>query len=130
MLRDETGEIVNTQTTDENGQAWFTLLPPGTYTVEEDTSQLPEHVMPSPGADGFPGADEPRMVTISSGQEHVYTPQVAMLLDGQEEVFNDNGNGNNVDENLIFGNFLKGSIHVFGFEDMDADGRYEPGEGL
>ena len=33
-------------------------------------------------------------VTIFSGQEHVWEPGAAMLLPGQEEIFNDNANGN------------------------------------
>ena len=29
----------------------------------------------------------------------------------------------------MFGNYIKGSIHGFKFEDVDADGVYEPGDG-
>ena len=39
---------------------------------------------------------------------------------------NDGANSNNVNEKLIFGNYITGSIHGFKFLDLNADGKYDP----
>jgi protocatechuate 3,4-dioxygenase beta subunit len=114
--------LLGSQLTDSNGQFWFLGLAPGTYVLKEDLSVFASdpHVMASPdpdGAGGVPGGAASRTVTITSGQELVYKDGAAMgmLKDGQEEVLVNDGR-------LVFGNFLKGSIHGFGYEDLDADG--------
>ena len=43
-----------------------------------------------------------------------------------DEVFDDGNNANNVNENLIIGNYISGSIHGFKFLDKNANGVYEP----
>ena len=123
-LLDANGDFISSQTTDATGQVWFLGLTPGVYMLQEDISIWdPNHIMPSPDPDGggpIPGGADKRTVTITSGKELVWQDDAAgMLLDGQEEELVDDGR-------LIFGNFIKGSIHAFGFEDMDADGNYEP----
>ena len=42
------------------------------------------------------------------------------------EVFDDGNNANNVNEELIIGNSVTGSIHGFKFLDKNANGIYEP----
>ena len=127
-LFDEGGVLIATQTTDATGQVWFEDLIPGVYMLQEDLTAFPGDglgtIMPSPDPDGpggVPGGADKRTVTVLSGQELVWQDGAAMgmLEQGQEEVLVDDGR-------LIFGNFIKGSIHAFGFEDMDADGNYEP----
>ena len=123
-LLDANGDFITSATTDATGQVWFLGLTPGVYMLQEDISIWdPNHIMPSPDPDGggpIPGGADKRTVTITSGKELVWQDDAAgMLLDGQEEELVDDGR-------LIFGNFIKGSIHAFGFEDMDADGNYEP----
>jgi hypothetical protein len=126
------------QETNENGEVWFEDLTPGTYQLFEDLSVFgpdpaTNHIMPSPGVtlpDGttYPGGGDVRTVTITEGGELVWEPGAAegMLGEGQFEVLDDpDGSGRN--EKLMFGNFIKGSIHGFGFEDINADGLYEEG---
>jgi hypothetical protein len=78
--------------------------------------------MPSPDPDGdgpIPGGADNRTVTITSGKELVWQQGATdgMLKTGQEEVIVGN-------QTLMFANFIKGSIHVFGFQDVDVNGTY------
>ncbi len=115
QLFDAAGNLVGQVTTNDNGEFWFVGLAPGRYTVREVTRALPDDIMPS----------TPTEVTLDvrPGEELVWRDGAAMLpLDSpQDEV--------NVGEELIFGNFVKGSIHGFKFEDRDGDGFYEPNDG-
>ena len=142
-------DFMQAELTDANGEVWFEDLTPGTYFLQEDLSVFDldgnmsndnDHIMPSPAPDVvlpdgtvIPGGADMRTVVVTSGQEHAWEPgastRMGDLDPGQVEVFNDHGDGNLVDENLIFGNFIKGSIHAFGFFDKDADGEYEPLDG-
>ena len=104
-------------TTDDNGEFWFENLWPGDYTVREVLDNLPDYFMPSTPIDYD--------LTIRSGQEYVWRDGAAHLPpivapDMRHEV--------NVGTDLMFGNFVKGSIHGFKFEDHDADGVYEPND--
>jgi len=118
--------LVGSALTDAAGQFWFLGLTPSTYVLKEDLGVFAgdPHVMASPDPDGVgvgvPGGAASRTVTIMSGEELVYETGAAMLPadDLRHEVLVDDGR-------LVFGNFLKGSIHGFGYEDMDADGNLE-----
>ena len=52
------------------------------------------------------------------------TPQ--QISKGIHEVFEDGTSANKVNEKLIFGNYITGSIHGFKFLDLNADGVYDP----
>ncbi len=114
-LIDASGQVIDSQTTNSTGQFWFIGLMPGQYTVVEAASTLPADIMPSTPTEVT--------LTVLSGQDLVWTDGAAMLdaTAPQHEV--------NVGDALVFGNFIKGSIHGFKFEDVDADGVYEPNEG-
>ena len=81
--------------------------------------------MPSaPDVDGNGTVDTTVTLIVGSGEELVWQDGAAGALQpGQEEV-NVGDDGAN---ELLFGNFLEGSIHGFKFEDVDADGVYTPG---
>ena len=106
---------VITAASDLSGEFWFTGLLPGEYTIREVTESLPRAVMPSTQPEAT--------VFVKSGQELVWREGAARLaLDAlQEEVL--------VGEPLMFGNYIKGSIHGFKFEDFNADGVYQPDDG-
>ena len=132
-LFDENGVFITSQTTDANGQVHFLNLTPGVYMLQEDLSVFPGggtgYIMASPDPDGpggIPGGAEKRTVTVTSGKELVWQDDAAdgTLQPGQEEELVDDGR-------LVFGNFIKGSIHAYGYEDLDADGNLDPrGHGL
>ncbi len=65
-LRDGSGTVVATATTDGDGNYGFGDLPPGTYTVEVDTSTLPTGVTIVADPDG--ANDGRNTVTLSAGQ--------------------------------------------------------------
>ncbi len=113
LIRD--GVVIDTQTSDHGGHYWFENLIPGEYTVRERTEDLWPGVMPSTRTEVT--------LFVGSHEELVFTPGAAMLEpdDPQHEVF--------VGTALMFGNYVKGSIHGFKFEDFDADGRYDPAAG-
>ena len=130
-LFDESGNFIESQLTNDDGEAWFTDLWPGTYQLQESLTVFQgTAIMPSPDPDGagpIPGGAAIRTVTIGSGEELVWRPGAAagMLKPGQVEVLIDPDNSG-INEDLIFGNFIKGSIHAYGFEDLDADGNLDP----
>ena len=98
--------------TDVNEAGWYSFrnLQEGSYTVAE---HLPE---------GFEASTPTaREINVDAGEELVALPGQAMIGEGpaQEEVV--------LGGELMFGNFARGSIHGLKFEDVDADGQYEPG---
>ena len=105
--------LFRSQDSDPNGQFWFVDLAPGTYTVRE---------LDDPFDDVVPTTPLDVQVTVLSGQELVWRPGAAMLGPEalQEEV---------LAPQLIWGNYITGSIHGFKFEDRDGDGQYEPNQG-
>ncbi len=112
-------------TSDENGEFWYTDLIPGDYTVVEYPdayTQYPGEVMSTTHEpdDRFPWGAVSAEVRVWSRQELVWRVDAAHLPPDslREEVLVDN---------LDFGNFVKGSIHGFKFEDWNADGVFDPG---
>ncbi len=116
-LLDDAGNIVATETTNDQGEFWFTGLKPGHYTVKEGdlSAAFPDdNVMP------VPGTQTETDIWVRSHEEHVWQEGAAMIPDGSEryEV------GPN--ENLIFTDFIKGSIHGFKFHDRNLNGHWDP----
>jgi hypothetical protein len=115
------GTLISSEDIDENGTAWFLDLMPGNYTLQEDISIFdPDQVMPSPDPDGegpILGGADMRNFTITSGQEYAWDEGEAMLpeITNKTEIVVKN-------QKLSFGNFIKGSLHVFAFEDKNQDG--------
>ncbi len=104
---------------DHGGEFWFEGLAPGVYTVTELQPSW-SSVMPS-----TPTVS--RQVFVTSGQEHVWKSGAAMLpTEGtlREEVLV-SPNEFGIDEGLIFGNYVKGSVHGFKFEDDNGNGKYD-----
>jgi len=66
VLRDGQGAVVATTSTDANGDYRFGELPPGSYTVEVDTSTLPSGVIIVADPDGV--SDGRNTVTLGVGQ--------------------------------------------------------------
>jgi len=66
VLRDNQGAVVATTSTDANGNYRFGELPPGTYTVEVDTSTLPSGVIVVADPDGT--RDGSNTVVLGVGQ--------------------------------------------------------------
>lgn len=95
-------------TSDANGEFWIEDLMPGDYWLREMTELLPGHVMPSTPTEFH--------LTIDSRHEYVWREGAAMLEpdDPRHEV--------NVGRELMFGNFVKGSIHGYKFEDLNVNG--------
>lgn len=123
-----------------NGQYWFEDVMPGTYTIHEVTQTTKDGAFTDSNGDGVNDFDQGMVpstpvwtgpITIAPREEWVYTPGAAHLTaeeiaKGVHEVFTDGSNKNNVNEQLIFGNYITGSVHGFKFLDADADGVYEP----
>ncbi|NIL95732.1 MAG: hypothetical protein GTO62_00945, partial [Planctomycetales bacterium] len=113
QLLDEDGLVVDMQSSGPDGQFWFVDLVPGTYTVRE---------LDDPFDDVVPTTPLDVEVTVLSGQELVWQEGAAMLDPEapQEEV---------LAPELIWGNYITGSIHGFKFEDINGNGQYEPDQG-
>ncbi len=98
QLVDADGNIVDTTTTDDNGEFWFTDVALGTYTVQE---VLSDHF--------YATTHHETMLTIGSGQEYVWKSGAAKLSDvaGRHIFYNDSawdGNGvavTSADDNAI-----------------------------
>ncbi|MCO6458616.1 MAG: choice-of-anchor D domain-containing protein [Pirellulaceae bacterium] len=97
-----------TETTNQQGEFWFTGLFPGVYSVHEAVNLLPPGVVPT--------TDTSATLTIQSREELVWRPGAAMLPPGspQREVL--------VGSELMFGNTYLGSIHGYKFEDLNVNG--------
>ncbi|MCA9217170.1 MAG: hypothetical protein KDB27_29075, partial [Planctomycetales bacterium] len=110
------GEVIATQTSDHGGHFWFEDLMPGYYTVRE---RVEDFWWP----DIMSSTHTEIEVWVGSGEELVFTDGAAHLgsESPQEEVW--------VGEDLMFGNFVKGSIHGLKFEDFDGDAKYDPSKG-
>jgi protocatechuate 3,4-dioxygenase beta subunit len=128
------GNDPNTQKVEKKGEFWFTGVLPGTYTLHEILSKSDSNGDTIPDdkqglVNSTPISTGP--ITIGPREEWVYTPGAAGLTPlqiskGIHEVFDDGTNKNNVNEKLIFGNYVTGSIHGFKFLDLNADGQYDP----
>ena len=114
-------------TSDANGDVDITGLNPGEYTVMEDLT----------GTGREASTATSWTITVGSGQEFVaYEGQAGLsdddiaagkteiVLDAQEE----GQDGFGVPD-LAVGNYLDGSIHLFKYDDFNADGVYDPLDG-
>ena len=106
---------------------WFTNLFPGTYTVRElDPSDPDQDILNDGVSDAVQGlrraSGDDFTVTISSGQEYVWADGAANL---PEDTFKTEVN---VGSELVWGNYITGSIHGYKFHDLDADGQVDEGE--
>ena len=135
-LRDDQGNVavladgtLAVTMTEPDGQFWIQDIVPGMYTVHEvlglsdsNFNGIPDNVegMEQSTPDGGP-------VDVGPDEAWVWTPGASAGMGGVE-VFEDGNNSNNVNEDLIIGNYVTGSIHGFKFLDLDADGIYEPCE--
>ncbi len=111
-LFDADGNLVDDARSNENGEIWFMELAPGVYTLRELVGDLPNDVMPSTPT-------EVRL-TLEAGEEITWHDGVTSL------VFLPPPDKNEENERPIFGNFVKGSIHGFKFEDLDGNGGFDP----
>jgi hypothetical protein len=120
------GTFITSEFINATGEAWFVDLIPGNYSLQEDIGIFNlTQVMPSPDPDGeggIPGGADMRNFTITSGQEYAWTSGAAMISDGSNktEIVVKN-------QTLSFGNFIKGSLHLMAFDDLNADGIFENG---
>ncbi|MEM8678750.1 MAG: SdrD B-like domain-containing protein, partial [Planctomycetota bacterium] len=105
--------------TDDTGQFWFTDLFPSVAGAGLGTGYTVTEIVESPFIATTPIS---RTFDLYSGQELVWEDGAAMLPPGDPrmEVL--------VGEELMFGNTTSASIHGFKFEDLDADGVFDPGE--
>jgi protocatechuate 3,4-dioxygenase beta subunit len=139
--------LVFYDSTDDAGEFWYTGLIPGEYTVVEYPDAFTSYAgeVMSTTHSNDPAFDDPTLgpaivqtVTIESRQELVWAPGAAMLpgdFDGDGIVDDNDADGDGLPDvlreevltpELAFGNFIKGSIHGFKFEDYNADGQYTP----
>ncbi|MDA1052496.1 MAG: tandem-95 repeat protein [Planctomycetota bacterium] len=101
-----------TVVTDSLGEYWFTGLLPGSYTVTE-----------TPPADSINSTPLSYTVTVKSRQELVALEGQAHLDDVDDprrEIV--------VGPDLAFGNYKPGSLHGRKYEDVNANGKHDPGE--
>jgi len=105
------GDIVQTTTTDENGEYGFVDLHPNTYYVTEQAQAGWVQTTPNPSP-----------LTVESGQEYVASDGMADLPAGSGKV------EVNIGSDLTFGNAQNGSIHGIKFEDLDGDGARDASE--
>jgi protocatechuate 3,4-dioxygenase beta subunit len=120
--------------TGPDGKFWFKDVMPGTYTVHEILEKTDSNGDSIPDIEQGMVSSTPLSTgpfTVLPRQEWVYTPGAAMLTKeqiakGAFETFEDGASKNNINEKLIFGNYILGSVHGFKFLDADADGKYEP----
>ena len=139
--------VVFYDSSDDNGEFWYTSLIPGDYIVAEYPdafTSFPGEVM-STNHDANTMFDDPVLgpafvqeVNIQSREELVWQPGAAMLpgdFDGDGVVDDNDANMDGLPDvlrnevlttDLAFGNFIKGSIHGLKFEDYNANGVYEP----
>ena len=131
--------------TDLTGQFWIEDLVPGTYQIFEDLSKSDSNGNGiSDDQEGMVQSTPDRdFITVAAWDEWAFQVGAAMLpadprpelypgvADERVEVFVDDADAfptSQVNENLIIGNYVTGSIHGFKFNDFDADGDYEPGQ--
>ncbi len=118
---DNAGNPVDrTETTDANGQFWFEDLFPSVFGQGQGSGYTITEVVP----DGYvPTTPTERFFNLPAGIEYVWEQGAAMLgpLDPQVEEI--------VGEQLIWGNTIPGSFHGFKFEDVNADGNFDPAIG-
>ncbi len=109
--------ITTTETTDANGEFWFTGLLPSVAGVGPATGYTVTETVPA----GFV-ATTPTVFSsdLLSRQELVAFAGQAMIPQGDPRVEVVVGTP------LTFGNTVPGSIHGFKFEDLNANGVYEP----
>ena len=111
-LYDAAGNLVGTETTNDDGEFWFTDLVPGDYHVVE---------VPHPSGQVKASTHTEAWVNVGSGQEIVWREGAAHIPDGslREEIV--------APWDLSFGNYVLASVHGFKFEDNNVNGIYEPG---
>ena len=138
-LLDNSGNVIATTVTDENGQYSFPGLPNGTYTVwVNDTANvlgaLVQNSTPDNAADGGQACgtcNGTNTVTVtgtgSDFQDFGYAPAGHAAGDGLigDTIFLDRDGGNDFDP----GEGLEGVI-VYLFQDSNSDGNYDAGEPL
>jgi len=109
-LIDAAGNVIDSETTDVNGDYWFTDLFPGDYTVREvvQAGWMQSTVNPPP-------------LFVNSGQEYV-------AVDGQAHLPPDSTKYETVESRLAFGNFALVEITGNKFDDINANGIYDGGE--
>ena len=98
-------------TTNADGEIWFTGLYPGDYTLLEGVPH------------GWTNPDSSWSSYIYSGQEYAWAEGAAMLTP-LDEILKDEI----VDTDLIFKNYVLGSIHGFKFNDATANGVFDAGD--
>ena len=119
---------VGTQVTDENGEVWFLGLKPGEiYELVEvgpnTDSALGAVVEMADGDQIMSSTHDDIRIVVKSGEEWVWRGDAAMLDANSPSVKHEVPIGSG----LSFGNYVKGSIHGFKFQDMDGDGVFDPG---
>ncbi len=129
VLLDGSGNVLDTQVTDADGAFWFTGLVPGaSYTVSE-VDLAGQDILGDGVSDIDQGlrnastdAGDDYTVNLLSGQEYAWEAGAAMLPAGsaKTEVV--------VGSELVWGNYITGSIHGYKFHDLDGSGTQDPGE--
>ena len=115
---------------DNNGEFWFIGLLPGDYVLVETEIFNPDGDGTTEAGDEIMASTSlTRAVTVGSGEELVWRDGAAMLDPittpaPKHEVLLDD-DGSLWDENLMFGNYVKGSVHGFKFEDYNGDGVFD-----
>ncbi len=103
------------QITNDNGEFWFSDLKPGTYTVTE--------VLPVGYESSTHGVSPSVEIVVNSGIEWVAMDGQAMFPDEWPPL---SMKKERQTDDLLFGNFERGSIHGMKFKDVNADGVYDP----
>ncbi|MEM6777379.1 MAG: SdrD B-like domain-containing protein [Planctomycetota bacterium] len=101
--------------TDANGQFHLENLLPSDVNGYTVTETLPPGFVATTG-------DLSRTYDVVAGVELVYADGVSNFVQGVQTE-------NNIGDQLVFGNTVNGSIHLFKFEDTNGNGVYEPLEG-
>jgi hypothetical protein len=120
-----TGEYTvlrDTEVSNANGEVWFTGLKPGEdYRLVE---KGPNFAVNAGDTIGSSTGDAVLIPDLGSGVELAWKQGAAMLDANSPSVKDEIV----VSEALMFGNYVRGSIHGFKFEDYRGDGIYSPSD--